>query len=45
LQRTITPVRPENLAYNPAHQLSARLTPDGLQVVNGGDEERASRLG
>jgi len=33
------------LAYNPAQRLSARLTPDGLQVVTGGDEGRARRLG
>jgi FG-GAP repeat/HYR domain len=33
------------LAYNPAQRLSARLTPDGLQVVTGGDERRSHRLG
>jgi hypothetical protein len=33
------------LAYNPAQRLSARLTPDGLQVVTGGDERRAHRIG
>jgi hypothetical protein len=32
------------LAYNPAQRLSARLTPDGLQVVTGGDEGRAHHL-
>jgi hypothetical protein len=33
------------LADNPAQRLSARLTPDGLQVVTGGDEGRSHRLG
>jgi hypothetical protein len=33
------------LAYNPAQRLSARLTPDGLQVLTGGDEGRTHRLG
>src|SRR5262245_6480268 len=32
-------------AYNPAQRLSARLTPDGLQVVTGGDVGRTHRLG
>jgi predicted amidohydrolase len=35
----------EWLAYNPAQRLSARLTPDGLQVVTGSDEGRTQRLG
>src|SRR5262249_59087410 len=33
------------LADNPAQRLSARLTPDGLQVVTGGDEGGSHRLG
>ena len=33
------------LAYNPAQRLSARLTPDGLQVETGGDGGRSHRLG
>jgi hypothetical protein len=33
------------LADNPAQRLSARLTPDGLQVVTGGDEVGSHRLG
>ncbi|MGH9755500.1 MAG: FG-GAP repeat protein, partial [Blastocatellia bacterium] len=37
--------RGEWLADNPAQRLSARLTPDGLQVVTGGDEGRSHRLG
>src|SRR5215475_6340400 len=32
-------------AYNPAQRLSARLTPDGLQVVIEGDEGGSHRLG
>src|SRR6266498_3967425 len=32
-------------ANNPAQRLSARLTPDGLQVETGGDEGRSHRLG
>jgi FG-GAP repeat len=32
-------------ANNPAQRLSARLTPDGLQVVTGGDGGRSHRLG
>jgi hypothetical protein len=32
-------------AYNPAQRLSARLTPDGLQIVTGGEEGRTHRLG
>ncbi|MBO0858943.1 MAG: PxKF domain-containing protein [Chloracidobacterium sp.] len=33
------------LADNPAQRLSARLTPDGLHVVTGGDEGGSHRLG